>query len=274
MVSGIGDGQAAGLGLGATVPGVAYLNLGTSMVLGVQSDEYLWDPAFRTLAGIRAGKFTLETVLNAAAYVATWCREQFGERGVDGAAGADMEGAAARLPIGAEGLLTLPYWNAAQTPYWDALARGAVVGWHGRHTRAHLYRSILEGVGFELRLHLERLEEVTGQRIESIRAVGGGARSPLWIRIITDITQRPVLVCAEPEASAAGAAALAWEFLGGSPARARGALPASPSGREILPDPSTVDGYDALFAVYRRTYPALSGLFPDLAAAANAIAGQ
>jgi sugar (pentulose or hexulose) kinase len=59
------------------------------MVLGVQSDEYLWDPAFRTLAGIRAGKFTLETVLNAAAYVATWCREQFGERGVDGAVGMD-----------------------------------------------------------------------------------------------------------------------------------------------------------------------------------------
>ena len=56
VVSGIGDGQAAGLGLGATVPGVAYLNLGTSMVLGVQSDEYLWDPAFRTLAGIRRGR--------------------------------------------------------------------------------------------------------------------------------------------------------------------------------------------------------------------------
>jgi xylulokinase len=67
VVSGIGDGQAAGLGLGATVSGVANLNLGTSMVLGVQSEEYLWDPAFRTLAGIRAGKFTLETVLNAAA---------------------------------------------------------------------------------------------------------------------------------------------------------------------------------------------------------------
>src|ERR1035437_8104962 len=202
VVSGIGDGQAAGLGLGATVPGVAYLNLGTSMVLGVQSEEYLWDPALRALAGIRAGKFTLETVLNAAAYVATWCREQFGERGVDGAVGEDMEAAAARLPIGAEGLLTLPYWNAAQTPYWDALARGAVVGWHGRHTSAHLYRSILKGIGFELRLHLERLEEVTGQPIEVARAVGGGGRSPLWCRIISDITQRPVLVCAEPEASA------------------------------------------------------------------------
>ena len=272
LVAGIGDGQAAGLGLRATEPGIAYLNLGTSMVLGVQSQEYLWDSAFRTLAGIRPGTFTMETVLNAAAYVATWCREQFGEPGADGAVGADLEAAAARLPIGAEGLLTLPYWNAAQTPHWDALARGAVLGWHGRHTRAHLYRSILEGVGFELRLHLERLEEVTGTRIESIRAVGGGARSPLWIRAITDITQRPVVVCAQAEASAAGAAVLAWEFLGGRPDPQGSAPSAAPGGREVLPDPSTAAGYDGLFAVYRRMYPALRGLFPDLAAAATAIA--
>jgi len=76
LVAGIGDGQAAGLGLGASAPGVAYLNLGTSMVMGVQSKDYLWDPAFRTLAGIAPGTYTLETVLNAAAYIATWCREQ------------------------------------------------------------------------------------------------------------------------------------------------------------------------------------------------------
>jgi xylulokinase len=283
LVSGMGDGQAAGLGLGATVPGVAYLNLGTSMVLGVQSEEYLWDPAFRTLAGIRPGTFTLETVLNAAAYVATWCREQFGESGVGSgdsanrtnkAAGAGLEAAAGRLPIGAEGLLTLPYWNAAQTPHWDPLARGAVVGWHGRHTPAHLYRSILEGVGFELRLHLGQLEKVTGQRVESIRAVGGGARSPLWIRVITDIIGRPVLVCGEPEVSAAGAATLAWEFLGGGSARGQGTRPADPPGRPVLPVPGSAAGYDALYAVYRRMYPALRTLFPDLAAAAQVAAAH
>ena len=272
LVAGIGDGQAAGLGVGATAPGIAYLNLGTSMVLGVQSQEYLWDPAFRTLAGIFPGTYTLETVLNAAAYVATWCREQFGEAGTESIVGRDMEAAAARLPVGAEGLLTLPYWNAAQTPYWDPLARGATMGWHGRHTRAHLYRSILEGVGFELRLHLERLEEVTGQRVQSIRAVGGGARSPLWIRIITDITQRPVRVCADPEVSAAGAAALARAFLDRDVyASSEVELPALPLGREVLPDLSTAAGYDAFFGVYRRMYPALRGLFPDLAAAAGLV---
>ena len=267
LVAGIGDGQAAGVGLGATTPGTAYLNLGTSMVMGVQSDSYLWDPAFRTLAGVRAGSYTLETVLNAAAYVATWCREQMGERGVDGPAGRELDAAAAALPIGAEGLLTLPYWNAAQTPYWDPVARGAVVGWHGRHTAAHLYRSILEGVGFELRLHLERLEQVTGQPITSIRATGGGSRSPLWMRIITDITQRQVSVHGDAELSAAGAAALARTFLDGGPADRDTSAPGGPGTVDVSPDPSTAGRYDALFAVHRRLYPSLRGIFPDLAAA-------
>ncbi|MGV8978562.1 MAG: xylulokinase [Cellulomonas sp.] len=272
LVAGIGDGQAAGLALGATEAGVAYLNLGTSMVLGVHSAEYRWDPAFRTLAGAQPGTYTLETVLNAAAYVATWCREQFGEPGVDGVVGSGLEAAAADLPCGAEGLLTLPYWNAAQTPYWDPLARGAVVGWHGRHTRAHLYRSILEGVGFELRLHLERLEEVTGEPVATIRMVGGGARSPLWVRVVSDITGRTVRVCSDGEVSAAGAAMLARGYLEGqgrAPDDAPPAEPiAEPPGHDVAPDRSSAAAYDALYSVYRTLYPQLKGVFANLAQAA------
>ena len=281
LVAGIGDGQAAGIGLGATEPGVAYLNLGTSMVLGVGSGEYLWDPAFRTLAGMTPGSYTLETILNSAAYLATWCREQFGEPSPGGPAGAGLEAEAARVPVGAEGLLTLPYWNAAQTPYWDPQARGAVVGWHGRHTRAHLYRSVLEGVAFELRLHLERLETVTGKRVHTVRVVGGGSRSPLWVQVVADVTGRPVRVCADAEWSAAGAAALARAYL--ARAAADGApigreapygdgLPGAPDGRDVLPDAAAAALYAPFAAVHRRVYPALRDLFPDLLAAADGVA--
>ena len=272
LVAGIGDGQAAGIGLGATTPGVAYLNLGTSMVLGVRSDAYVWDPAFRTLAGMTPGTYTLETVLNAAAYLATWCREEFGEHGPDGSAGAELEAAAARVPAGAEGLLTLPYWNAAQTPYWDPQARGAVVGWHGRHTRAHLYRSILEGVAFELRLHLERLEVVTAAPVTTLRVVGGGARSPLWVQIVADVTGRPLQVCADAEWSAAGAAALAHAHLAHAhrtPAGSEESVGTPPPGREVRPDARATARYEAFSAVHRRIYPALRDLFPDLLAAAR-----
>lgn len=254
LVAGTGDGQAAGLALGATVPGVAYLNLGTSMVLGVHADGYVWDPAFRTLAGLRPGEYTLETVLNAAAYLADWTRTQLG----GGATRDELEAAAAALPPGAEGLLTLPYWNAAQTPYWDPLARGAVVGWHGRHTPAHLYRSVLEGVALELRLHLERLEAATGRPVEHVRAVGGGARSPLWVQIVSDVTRRPVRVCAAGEVSAAGAALLAHAYLAGVPA---GGAAIDPAGHDVVPDAVAGSAYDGLYAAYRGLYPALRDTF-------------
>ncbi len=260
LVSGTGDGQAAGLALGATVPGVAYLNLGTSMVMGVHADGYVWDPAFRTLAGTRAGEYTLETVLNAAAYLADWARTRFG--GEPALSREDLEAAAAAVGPGAEGLLTLPYWNAAQTPYWDPLARGAVVGWHGRHTPAHLYRSVMEGVAFELRLHLERLEAATGRPVEHLRAVGGGARSPLWVQVVADVTGRTVRVCSAGEVSAAGAARLAHAYLAGEPA---GGVPLDPPGVDVVPDAATRPTYDRLYGAYSGLYPALRATFAALA---------
>ncbi len=258
LVAGTGDGQAAGLALGATVPGVAYLNLGTSMVMGVHADGYVWDPAFRTLAGTRPGEYTLETVLNAAAYLADWARTRFGA----GESRDALEAAAAAVGPGAEGLLTLPYWNAAQTPYWDPLARGAVVGWHGRHTPAHLYRSVMEGVAFELRLHLERLEAATGRRVEHLRAVGGGARSPLWVQVVADVTGRAVRVCSAGEVSAAGAAMLARASLAGGRA---GGVPLDPPGVDVVPDAVARPAYDRLYAAYVGLYPALRATFAALA---------
>lgn len=263
LVAGIGDGQAAGLGLGAVAPGTAYLNLGTSMVLGVQAPAYRWDAAFRTMVGVQAGTYTLETVLNAAAYLATWFRHEL----AGDAEWAELEEAAAAVEPGAEGLLALPYWNAAQTPYWDPLARGAVVGLHGRHTRAHVYRSLVEGVAFELRLHLEGLEAATREPVRVIRAVGGAARSALWGQVVADVTRRPVQVCAEGEASAAGAARLAWAHLEGG--WSDSLLYDAPAGTLVEPQPAAADRYDALAPVHRRLYPALREVFAALAEAAD-----
>jgi xylulokinase len=244
LVAGIGDGQAAGLALGATAPGVAYLNLGTSMVMGTSSDAYVTDRAYRTLAGVR-GTYVLETVLNAAAYLAGWARD------LVGLSVEEAEAAAAAVPPGAEGLLVLPYWNAVQTPYWDPLARGAVVGLHGRHTPGHLYRAVLEGVAFELALHLEKVE------VTELRAVGGGARSPLWVQIVADAVQRPVRVCSAGEVSAAGAARLAHAFLDGGDPRD---VPVPP-GHDVAPQGDYAD----LLAVHRRLYPQLREVFAELA---------
>ncbi|WP_260471058.1 FGGY-family carbohydrate kinase, partial [Listeria monocytogenes] len=59
-----------------------------------------------------------------------------------------------------------------------------MVGWRGTHSRAHMYRSILESVGFEMRFNLDCIEKQTGVRITALRAMGGGTRSKLWRQIM------------------------------------------------------------------------------------------
>lgn len=283
LVAGLGDGQAAGLGAGVVEPDTAYLNLGTSMVLGTPSRQYLTGRAFRTLATAPAGTFVLETVLNAAAYLADWFRRELGDPALGSAPDPVLERAAAGVPPGAQGLLAVPYWNAAQTPYWDPHARGVLLGLAGTHTRAHVYRALLEGVAFELRLHLEGLEAATGTAIREIRAMGGGVRSPLWAQIVADVTGRGLTLCEGEQISARGAAALAWAGAGLSESErsdpgsaeegtdgvarvARVAAAMARRGAAVLPRPELTAHYERLFAVQREIYPRLREVFAELAA--------
>src|SRR3954469_15423938 len=265
LVAGIGDGQAAGLGCGASGADAAYLNLGTSMVAGVQSPRYVTDPAFRTLAGGVQGTYVLEILVNSAGYLTDWFRQGFAA----GAANSDLDAAAAAVPPGCDGLLTLPYWNAVQSPYWDANARGATVGWHGGHTPAHLYRSLLEGVAYELRFQLAGLERVTGQPVRVLHAVGGGTRSPVWTQIIADVTGRTVRLGDEQEVHAKGAAVIAPAFASGAGNAGIDAAASelASAASTIAPDRAPRAAYDHAYQAYVGLYPGLRASFRDLAAA-------
>jgi xylulokinase len=272
VVCGLGDGQAAGLGANITAPGPAYLNLGTAVVTGTYSEEYLTDRAFRTTCGGIPNSFLLETVLLGGAYTLSWFAEMMAPDAGDDEQGrlAAYETAAANLPAGAEGLMLLPYWNSAMNPYWDAAASGVVIGWRGHHDRRHLYRAILEGVAYELRLHIEGVEAATGRPITELIVMGGGSRSALWRQIIADVTGKGVRRCGTPEASALGAAILGAAGVGIHPGVREAAetmtrLDAAPA----LPDPERRDTYSRLYeAVYRPLYPALRSSLQTLAALA------
>jgi xylulokinase len=266
VVAGAGDGQSAGLGAGVTAPGLMYANIGTAMASGTWSSEYRWSRAYRALGGAVPGTYTLETLLSSGTYLVSWFTDRFGPCREE-----VMEAEAGAVAPGSDGLIVLPYWNAAQTPYWDPHARGAVLGWSGFHGKQHLYRAILEAVAFELRLGTEGVVDDTGIAIERYLAMGGGSRSPLWTQIIADVTGRPVAVCAETETTALGAAILAAAAVSlhatddiattaGHMARVRAT---------VDPHPPTVSRYDDFYAVYRGLYPAVKDLFRPLAAAAQ-----
>jgi len=141
VIAGAGDGQCAAVGAGAIAPGVLYLNMGTAIASGTTSPDYAWSKNHRTVAAASGTGFLYEAFLSSGTYMVNWfCREfgPFTAPGLDLTSEALLEAAASRVPRGADGLLALPYWNAAQTPYWDASARGAVVGWTGYHGKAHL----------------------------------------------------------------------------------------------------------------------------------------
>ena len=269
IVSGVGDGQSAGLGANITEPGRAYLNLGTAVVSGTYSETYSWGKEYRVLSGPIPKTYTLETLLAAGTYTVSWFVEKFAglnakELGLDLSTEQILEAAAARLPPGSDGLLAVPYWNNASTPYWDLNARGVMLGWTGAHGKAHAYRAILEGIAFEQRLMTAGAETGLEKPVEHVLALGGGSQSSLWCQIIADVMQRPVSVTQETESTCLGAGMLAAAAVGlhGSIKEAAEAM--SGTGAHYEPDERRAATYDRLYGVYKEIYPSLRPLFPKL----------
>jgi xylulokinase len=263
VVAGCGDGQAAGLGAGAVRTGTVYLNLGTGFTMGTHSQRYATSRAYRTLASPLAGAWTLEALLSSGALSLSWLADVLGA-----ASPAQLEPEAAEAPVGAGGLLYLPYLTSAETPHWDALVRGSFVGLSDTHRRGHLYRAVVEGLVMEEALSVAAMEEAVGAGVDEVRTLGGASASPLVTGVLVDVLQRPVLVCEEPEATALGAAALAAGAVGldglTGPAEAAAAMTRVRPTRE--PDAAAGARYAELLEIYRDLYPATRDLSHRLVA--------
>jgi xylulokinase len=273
VVTGIGDGQAGGLGVNITGPGDAYLSLGTSVVSGTYSARYVVDPAFRTMTGGIPGSYLLETVLLGGSYTISWFLEKIaGQPGKDVAQIQDFfDRAASALPPGSDGLVVVPYWNSVLGPYWDPSASGIIVGWRGTHQLPHLYRAILEGIAFEQRLGTLGVEKALGQFVERYIAIGGGAQSDLWCQIIADITNKPVFRASNPDAAALGAGILAASAVGCfADARQAAQEMTHIFPHPFEPDPSRHAYYNRIFEeVYRPLFPAVQLYLDRLSSMAN-----
>lgn len=271
VVAGAGDGQCAQLGSGVTDHGRAYLNLGSGIVSGTHSDEYLYRSEFRTMASAIAGSYTLETFIGGGTFNLSWFVEKFSgldtrALGLDVSPEQILETAAAGLPPGAEGLLALPYWTGALTPYWDHNARGALIGLSGIHGKAHVYRAILEGLAFEQRLLTEGAEHALHQEVSEVVALGGGSRSRVWCQIIADVLRRRVTVVEEPESTCLGAGILAAAAVGIHESVPGAAKAMSGISLTFTPDAATAATYDRIYDVYRGVYPANREVFAQLSA--------
>ena len=233
------DAHAGEIALGAVGGGDLALILGSSTCHMAQSPTpvfaNIWGPYPDALVD---GMFTLEGGQTATGSIIQWLVERFG-----------------REAVGSEGLLVLDYFQGNRTPYKDPLARGTVVGLTLKHTLAHLYRAVVEGICFGTRQILEDMA-IHGFRLERIYAGGGGAKSRLWTQIQADVLGRPIHLPRDKETMALGAAI--WAGLGAGIFQgyqeAIGRMVHME--RAVTPDPIRRDLYDALYRLYVDLYPA------------------
>ncbi len=216
VIAGGGDGQCAACGAGVAGPSNAYMNLGTALVSGVYSPIYRHDQAFRTETAISDSGFILETVLKSGTFLIDWfAREIGGVEGEDRAAFLkQIEKEAEAAPIGAGGIVILPFWEGSMTPHWDANARGIIAGLSGSSKRGDIYRALLEGLALDQAFALEKAMQTMNGEISKIIAIGGGTASQLLLQIIADSINVPVYRAEVAEASALGAAMCAAKGAG------------------------------------------------------------
>ena len=201
------------------------------------------------------GRTILEGGQTSTGSIIAWLRRLTGQ-------GLDLDSLnreAALLEPGADGLLVLDHFQGNRTPYTDPLARGAITGLSLHHTAAHLFRAMLEGIGFGTRAIIDRMTEA-GSGAAEITAGGGATRSPLWLQIHADTAGLPVVVPEVAEAPSLGAAVLAAHGAGHFDSIDAGIAAMVRPGRRIEPIPANVERYDAIYRRYTGLYPALKPL--------------
>lgn len=251
IAGGAGDNAAAACGIGAVGAGDAFLSLGTSGVLFATTDRFLPNVAGGVHSFCHAIPDTWHQmgVILSAADSLEWLARLFG---TDARTLTASLGESVVRPSRA---LFAPYLSGERTPHNDGALRGAFAGLGHETDRAVLTQAVLEGVAFAVRDCLGVLADA-GTTIGRAWAVGGGARSSLWLRILASVLGIPLLLPQGAALGAAfGAARLAIAAATGADPRAVCTTPAI--ARMVEPDRALVPAYAESYARYRALAPTL-----------------
>lgn len=279
VVAGAGDNQAGAVGAGVVEPGAVLAAIGTSGVVFAHTDRPRRDvpaptqpdaPVGRlhtmcaaTGTARRPGGWSLTGCMLSAGGALRWARSVL----APGVTYDELVREAASVPIGAEGLVFLPYLTGERCPHPDPQARGAWIGLTSRHTRGHLLRAVLEGVTFGMTQMLDLMRAV-GVDVRLARLGGGGARSALWRRMLADNFGTPceVVGAGGDEGPALGAAIMAGVGAGTFESAAAACRAVIPVVAEVRPDPAAAAAYARPRATYNHLYHDLRTTFTELAA--------
>ena len=269
---GAGDAATATLGAGAGIPGHEYIYLGGSGWLATSRNGEPVDPEtgiFNLRHPHKEWLIQIGPMLTAAGNF-EWLHKTFGLLEVQAAncdetaSYAIINRLAAKAVPGSNGLLFLPYLAGERAPMRDPNARGLFFGIHTETTRSDLYRAVLEGVAFSMRMIRDVLPASSSRPSKALSLVGGGARSPIWPQIMADMFNCTVKVLDDPEnVGTRGAAILAGMGLGWYTDFAP-PVEYFPIQSHFEPEPIAVSKYDQLYPLFRTLYPTLQESFGTL----------
>ncbi len=260
------------LGAGCRAPHIGCLSYGTTATINTTTTKYVEvTPFIPPYPAAIPGAYSTEVQIFRGYWMVNWFKEQFGHhekheaqaRGV--APEALFDELVNAVPPGSMGLMLQPYWSPGiKVPGPEA--KGAIIGFGDVHTRAHMYRAILEGLAYALREGKERTEQRSGVPITELRISGGGSQSDAAMQLTADIfglpTARPHLY----ETSGLGAAIDAAVGLGLYPDFDSAVAKMTRIGRVFQPIPENQAIYDKLYKrVYQKMYKQLQPMYAEIA---------
>ncbi|MDR2044676.1 MAG: xylulokinase [Clostridium sp.] len=255
VAAGAGDNAAAAVGSGTVGDGRCNISLGTSGTIFISSPRFGVDKynALHSFAHADGHYHFMGCMLSAASCNKWWMDDIVGTKDY----AAEQEGI---TKLGENRVFFLPYLMGERSPHNDPDARGTFIGMTMDTTRADMTQAVLEGVVFALRDSLEVAKSL-GIRLERTKICGGGARSPLWKKLVANILNLKVDVMESEEGPALGAAMLAAVACGAYPDVETVAAKVVKVVETIEPDPVLVEKYERRYGQFRKIYPACKPLF-------------
>jgi sugar (pentulose or hexulose) kinase len=259
------------IGAGSLDPHVGCLSYGTTATINTTHRKYIEViPLIPPYPAAVPGAYSLEIQIYRGYWMVSWFKQEFGLREQRLAEERDVEPEdlfdelVEKVPPGSMGLTLQPYWSPGiKVPGPEA--KGAIIGFGDVHTRAHIYRAILEGLAYALREGKERTERRSRVPITELRVSGGGSQSDAALQLTADVFNLPTVRPHTYETSGLGAAIDAAVGLQLHPDFESAVREMTHVGEIFHPNPETREVYDGLYRrVYKEMYRRLQPLYEEI----------
>ncbi|GIO23506.1 xylulokinase [Oceanobacillus sp. J11TS1] len=266
VFAGGADNACGAIGAGVLEEGKTMVSIGTSgVVVSYEADgDKSFDGKVHYMNHAAPNAYYTMGVTLAAGYSLSWFKNTFAkEVGFDA-----LLKQASKVPVGAKGLLFTPYLVGERTPYVDATIRSSFIGMDSSHELKHFTRAVMEGITFSLNESIEIFRE-HGKVIDKVIAIGGGAKSELWLQMQADIFNATVMKPNSEQGPGMGAAMLAAYGAGWFASLQECASVFLKDAETVEPIPENVEKYKELYQLYKSIYHSTKQVNKELMAYRN-----